>query len=210
MLVQQTHASIKVFLSLVDVESQLVFQRHVTRLEQHGVGGLDGVAHLFRLLRNVAFFGQSREPFQLFFFEQTNAVKIVLNHILLLASLSYFIVVGGNAGYVVEHFSSLVRRHFGEARHVTLKDDVVTVRTGIGGAEQAMKHLLRTVFSIEFVGGHRVVRGRQSDASGHPNLFFVKGQSPSTVAHHGVGENKRDGTVSGRFRVFPTVENQIR
>ena len=98
----------------------------------------------------------------------------------------------------------------GEARHVALEDDVVTVRAGICGAEQAMKHLLCTVFSIEFVGGHRVVRGRQSDASGHPNLFFVKGQSPSTVAHHRVGENKRYGTISGRFRIFSTVENQIR
>ena len=93
----------------------------------------------------------------MFFFEQTDAVKVVLHHLFLLVGLADFIVVGGDTRNVVQHLAAFVCRHFREARNVALKHDVVAIRTSIGRPEKTVENLLRAVFAVEFVSGYWVI-----------------------------------------------------
>ena len=57
-VIQQVLAFVKVLLALLNVELQLVLHRGVARLEEHGVGHLDGVADLLGLLSDMPLFGE--------------------------------------------------------------------------------------------------------------------------------------------------------
>ncbi len=48
----------EVLLTLLDVEGQLILQGSITRLKQHGVGDVNGVAHLLGFLSDMPLFGQ--------------------------------------------------------------------------------------------------------------------------------------------------------
>ena len=93
MLVEQVLALREVFLSLIGMERQLVFQRRIARLKQHGVGDLDGVRDFLCFLSDMTLLGQRGQPLKLFFFEQADAVKITLNHLFLLVRFANFVIV---------------------------------------------------------------------------------------------------------------------
>ena len=156
-LVEQILALREVFLSLVGMERQLVFQCRIARLKQHGIGDLDGIRDFLCFLSDMTLLGQRGQPLKLFFLEQADTVKITLNHFFLLVGFADFVIVRRDACDVVEHLSAFVGRHFRKARHVTLQHDVVAVRACIGRTKQAMEHLLRAVLAVELVGGDRVV-----------------------------------------------------
>ncbi len=209
-LVKQILALPQVFLPLFLVKGQLVLERRIPGLEQHGVGDLDGIRDFLGFLSDMAFLGQRRQPFKLLLLQQADAVKITLNHLFLLVRLADFVIVGRDASDVIKHLPTFIGGHFRQACNVALQHDVVAVGTGIRRTEQAVEHLLRAVFTVEFVGGHRIVGGCQSDASRHADFLLVKGQATTAIAHHRVGKDERDGTLSGRLGVLPAVEDQIR
>ena len=126
-------------------------------MKKHSVGHLNRIADLFGLLRNMTFFRKSGEAFKLLFFEQADAVKVIFNHLFLLVGFADFIVVRGDASDVVQYLAAFVCCHLCEAGHVALEHDVVAVRTCVCCAKKSVEHLLRAVFSVQFVGCNRVV-----------------------------------------------------
>ena len=93
----------------------------------------------------------------MFFFEESDAIQVVFHHVLLFGGFPNLVVVGRDAGDVVQDLSSLVGRHLGQTGHVSLKHDVVAVGPCIGRSQQSVKHLLRAVLAVEFVGRDGVV-----------------------------------------------------
>ena len=164
-LVEERLAFIEVVLPLVDVEGQFVFERGIASLKQHRIGQCNAVGNVLGFLRHVTLLGQRGQPFQLLFLEHPDAFEITLDLFLLLGGLADFIVVGGDASNVVQHFAALVGRHLGQTGHVTLKDDVVAVWTSVGCTQQAMEDFLTALLAVEFVGGHWIVGRRQPNAS---------------------------------------------
>ena len=71
-LIKKSLTFSEVFLAFLDVKGKFVFQRGVPRLEEHGVREVDGVRHLFRLLRNVSLLCERREALKLFLFEESD------------------------------------------------------------------------------------------------------------------------------------------
>ncbi len=90
-------------------------------------------------------------------FEQPDAVEVILNHVLLFVGFANFIIVGRHACDVVKHLSTFIGRHLGQTRNIALKHDVVAIRSSVRSPQQAVKHLLRAVFTVELVGRDRVV-----------------------------------------------------
>ena len=132
MLVEEILAFVEIFLTLLDVELQFVLHRRIARLQQHGVGELNRITHLFGLLCNMTFLRKRGKTLELFFLKQPDSVKVVFHHLLLLVGFSNLIIVRRHARHVVKHLPTLIGRHFSKARYVALEDDVVAVRPGVG------------------------------------------------------------------------------
>ena len=209
MLVDQVVACLNVLLTFVDVERQFVLDAGIARLKQQGVRGLDAVSDVACSLCDLFLSGKGLQTFFLLVLKQPNALKVRFDMLLLLRCLADFIVVGGHACHVIQHLTPLFCRHLGEAGHVALKDDVVTVGPGVGCTQQAMKHLLRAFLTVEQVGVHGIVGSRKTDVACHSNFVFFKRHTPSPTCHHRVGEHEGDGASTSRFRVFAAVEDEV-
>ena len=157
MLIEEVLTFVKIGLALVDMELKFVLQRGVTGLEQHRIGHGDGIRDFLRFLGDMSLFGQRGQALKLFLFEQADALKITFHHVLLFGGFSDFVVVRRHPCDVVQHLSPFVGGHLGKARHVPLQDDVVSVRAGVGGAQQSVEHFLCAVFTVQLVRCHGVV-----------------------------------------------------
>ena len=210
MLVKQILTLREVFLSLFLVKGQLVLERRIAGLKQHGVRDVNGIRDFLGFLSDMTFLGQRGQAFELLLFQQTDAVEITLYHLFLLVCLANFVIVGRNASDVIEHLAAFVGGHFRQARNIALQHDVVAVGPGICRTEQAVEHLLRAVFAVEFVGGHGIVRRCQANASRHSDFLLIEGQSTTAVTHHRIRKDKRDGAFPSGLGVLSAVEDQIR